>query len=159
MTSLRAKLALGFGGLLAILLAVSLLSVIVLNSYSHTLERFFRENYNSAIYCDRMKDALDALDSRAQGIVWGDAEITQKIAEAAQMRQFQSNLDLQLANCTLPGELELSRRLDAGSGRNYRRSYPASSTPPMETPATFIAARSFRNISPRDRSPSGSRTP
>ncbi|HSZ54326.1 MAG TPA: ATP-binding protein [Tepidisphaeraceae bacterium] len=122
MTSLRAKLALGFGGLLAILLAVSLLSVIVLNSYSHTLERFFRENYNSAIYCDRMKDALDALDSRAQGIVWGDAEITQKIAEAAQMRQFQSNLDLQLANCTLPGELELSRRLDA-LWQNYRRAY------------------------------------
>ena len=43
MRSLRAKLALGFGGLLAILLAVSLLSIVVLTRYSHTLERAFRD--------------------------------------------------------------------------------------------------------------------
>jgi signal transduction histidine kinase len=122
MTSLRAKLALGFGGLLAILLAVSLLSITVLTSYSHTLEQVFRENYNSAIYCDRMKAALDALDARAQGIVWGDADVTRKIDEHAQTRQFQSNLDLQLANCTLPGELEQTRRL-ATLWQQYQHAY------------------------------------
>jgi NtrC-family two-component system sensor histidine kinase KinB len=122
MTSLRAKLTLGFGGLLAILLAVSLLSVVVLTSYSHTLERVFRENYNSAIYCDKMKAALDALDTRAQGIVWGDPETKGQIDEAAQKEQFQSNLNLQLANCTLPGELDQTRRL-ATLWENYRRVY------------------------------------
>lgn len=49
MISLRAKLAAGFGGLLLILLVSSLLSMIVLTRYSHTLERVFHENYNSAI--------------------------------------------------------------------------------------------------------------
>lgn len=122
MTSLRAKLALGFGGLLAILLAVSLLSIIVLTSYSHTLERVFRENYNSAIYCDKMKAALDALDARAQATVWGDAEVTRKIDEAQQVRQFQSNLELQLGNVTLPGELEQTRHL-ASLWQDYQRAY------------------------------------
>src|SRR5690348_2577933 len=111
MRSLRAKLALGFGGLLAILLAVSLLSIVVLTRYSHTLERAFRDNYNSAIYCDRMKEALDALDDRAQRRIWNDAQSGIRPDEAAAFRQFETSLNLQLANCTVPGEMELTRQL------------------------------------------------
>lgn len=122
MISLRAKLALGFGGLLSILLAVSLLSMIVLTRYSHTLERVFHENYNSAIYCDRMKAALDALDSRAQAIAWGTSDLSSPFDPAAQKQQFETNLDLQLANCTLPGELDRTRQL-ASIWIDYRRAY------------------------------------
>lgn len=122
MTSLRAKLAVGFGGLLAILLAVSLLSMIVLTRYSHTLERVFRENYDSAIYCDQMKAALDALDARAQAIAWGDSNSSIHADPAAQKQQFETNLNLQLANCTLPGELERTRQL-ASIWSDYRRTY------------------------------------
>lgn len=122
MTSLRAKLAVGFGGLLAILLAVSLLSMIVLTRYSHTLERVFRENYDSAIYCDQMKAALDALDARAQAIAWGDSDSSIHADPAAQKQQFETNLNLQLANCTLPGELERTRQL-ASIWSDYRRTY------------------------------------
>ncbi|HEX5241705.1 MAG TPA: ATP-binding protein [Tepidisphaeraceae bacterium] len=122
MTSLKAKLAAGFGGLLAILLAVSLLSMIVLTRYSHTLERVFRENYDSAIYCDQMKAALDALDTRAQAIAWGNSDSSIQVDPAAQKQQFEANLNLQLANCTLPGELERTRQL-ASIWTGYRRAY------------------------------------
>ena len=47
MISLRHKLWLGFGTLLLILLAVSVITAIVLTNYSHGLERIFRENYDS----------------------------------------------------------------------------------------------------------------
>ncbi len=122
MTSLRAKLAVGFGGLLLILLAVSLLSMVVLTRYSHTLERVFRENYDSAIYCDQMKAALDALDARAQAIAWGVSDSSIQADPSKQKQQFETNLDLQLANCTLPGELERTRQL-ASIWASYRGAY------------------------------------
>src|SRR5258708_38988733 len=70
--SLRRKLWLGFGGLLAILATVSALSVVVLTRYSRALERVFRENYDSAVYCDAMKASLDQLNSRAQALLWDE---------------------------------------------------------------------------------------
>ena len=47
MFGLRQKLALGFGGLLAILVAISALSIARMDAYSRTLETIFRENYDS----------------------------------------------------------------------------------------------------------------
>lgn len=113
MKSLRIKLTLAFGGLLAILLAVSILSILVLTSYSHTLETLFRENYDSAIYCDRMKEALDALNSGAEHLTFQDPLSLGRIDPRSEIKAFESNLNSQLANCTLPGELELTRRLQS----------------------------------------------
>ena len=111
MTSLRARLWAGFGALLLIVVAVSTLSVVVLTRYSHALERVFRENYNSAVYCDAMKDALDRLDLAAQRQAWGAPREPDSSPSPAIL--FGQNLNRQLNNCTLPGELELSRQLAA----------------------------------------------
>jgi two-component system, NtrC family, sensor histidine kinase KinB len=111
MTSLRHKLWLGFGGLLLILLLVSLLTVIVLTRYSHALERIFQENYNSAVYCDAMKDALDRLNLRQQLLIWNDHSAS-RIDSAVEQTNFRTNLALQLGNCTLPGELEHTLHLE-----------------------------------------------
>ncbi len=73
MISLRHKLWIGFGTLLLILLAVSLLTAVVLTRYSHALERVFRENYDSVTYCDQMKDAMDQLNLRALLLIWNPA--------------------------------------------------------------------------------------
>ena len=132
MTSLRAKLAVGFGGLLLILLIVSLLSMVVLTRYSHTLERVFRENYDSAIYCDQMKAALDALDARAQAIAWGDSDSSFQVDPTKRKQQFETNLNLQLANCTLPGELERTRQL-ASIWANYRGAYEQFDAAPADS--------------------------
>ena len=122
MTSLRGKLTLGFGGLLAILLAVSILSIIVLTRYSHALDRVFRENYDSAVYCHQMNESLDGLNTRAERRIWRGADEGNETDSAAEARRFQTNLDLQLRNCTLPGELALTRQL-ATAWNQYQAAY------------------------------------
>ena len=108
--SLRRKLWLGFGGLLAILVAVSVLSVVVLTRYSRALKQVFRENYDSALYCDAMKASLDELHTRAQRLVWSDPGAT-LIDPIAEQNRFDDNLGKQLGNVSLPGEKELTLHL------------------------------------------------
>lgn len=110
MISLRTKLWLGFGGLLMILLIVSALSMAVLTRYSHALERVFRENYDSAVYCDGMKESLDQLNIRAQRLIWEESAARQTSADVLEA-EFESNLGKQLKNVSLPGELERTRHL------------------------------------------------
>lgn len=104
MISLRHKLWLGFGGLVVILLAVSIMTVAVLTRYSHALEDSFRDNYNSVVFCDAMKGALDRLNGWAQWQLWETAD--SHIDVAAEERTFEHNLNEQIENCTLPGELD-----------------------------------------------------
>ena len=110
MISLRHKLWLGFGGLLLILLSVSFLSVVFLTSYSHTLERVFRENYNSAVYCDQMRDALDRLNLRSQLLIWSPGD-SSSVDVASQESAFEKNLSDQELNCTLAGEAQHTAHL------------------------------------------------
>ena len=112
MKTLRGRLWIGFGGLLFILVLVSALSVFVLTRYSRVLQQVFRENYNSAVYCDQMKDALDRADAAAQRQVWGGGDSPE--AEIAGARaDFDANLRKQLGNVTLSGERERTEELKA----------------------------------------------
>jgi two-component system, NtrC family, sensor histidine kinase KinB len=110
MRSLRHRLWLGFGGLLAVLIGVSVLSLIVLTRYSRILERVFRENYDSVLYCEAMKESLDQLNNRAQQIIWQDAQ-SPPIDVAAYKNIFSRNLHGELGNITLPGEGDLAHQL------------------------------------------------
>ena len=121
MKSLRRRLWLGFGGMLLILALVSALSVIVFTRYSHALERVFRENYDSAVYCDAMKDALDRLDLSAQRRLW-DAAAVDPHETSARIAQFDDNLARQLNNVSLPGEAQASQTL-AREWDLYRAEY------------------------------------
>jgi NtrC-family two-component system sensor histidine kinase KinB len=122
MKSLRAKLAIGFGGMLVILLVVSLLSIVVLTRYSRALEKVFRDNYDSVLYCNQMKDSLDELNTRAQRLVWQEGGDSGQVDEAAQIARFQKNLDLQIGNVNVPGEPELTEQLRA-LWQSYRNNY------------------------------------
>ena len=122
MKSLRAKLAVGFGGMLVILLVVSLLSIVVLTRYSRALEKVFRDNYDSVLYCNQMKDSLDELNTRAQRIVWQEGGDSGQVDEAAQIARFQKNLDLQIGNVNVPGEPELTEQLRT-LWQSYRNNY------------------------------------
>ncbi len=55
-----------------------------------------------------MKEALDAMSLRAQQVIWDETVTT---SAAADESQFETNLQLQLGNCTLPGEADLSKHL------------------------------------------------
>ncbi|HMB96757.1 MAG TPA: ATP-binding protein, partial [Tepidisphaeraceae bacterium] len=107
----RSKLWFGFGGLLVILVIVSIMSIAVLTRYSHALEQMFRENYDSAIYCNEMKDSLDQLNARALQLIWNKPQPSDRIDSVAQIERFETNLNQQLGNTTLPGEADLSKQL------------------------------------------------
>jgi signal transduction histidine kinase len=69
-----------------------------------------------------MKLALDALNAQAEHVVWRDPAMVEAIDVDSQVQRFESNLNLQLANCTLPGELELTSRLRS-LWQEYKHSY------------------------------------
>ena len=120
MRTLRGRLWLGFGGLLLILVLVSALSVVVLTRYSRILQQVFRENYDSAVYCDQMKDALDRADAAAQRLVWGGT-VTDAGTVAQARSDFDKNLRKQLGNVTLSGERERTEELK-GEWAQYQQS-------------------------------------
>ena len=63
MFGLRKKLSLGLGGLLAIILATSLMSILQLTRLGESIDVILRENYRSVIACQDMKEALERMDS------------------------------------------------------------------------------------------------
>src|SRR5271170_88067 len=122
MISLRSKLWLGAGGLVAILATVTVLSIVALNRYSHELDRVFKENYRSAVYCDAMKRSLDHLNSHTLHELWNQP--ADEFNSIAEFQAFDANLQLQIANITLPGEADLTYRL-ADLWHKYRQDYQA----------------------------------
>jgi NtrC-family two-component system sensor histidine kinase KinB len=103
MLSLRAKLALGFGGLLALLTLVGLQSTVWISRLGSSIDVTLRENYDSVAACDQMKEALERLDSSALFALAGDAQGGRGLA-GRQAPLFVKALDAELHNITLPGE-------------------------------------------------------
>jgi signal transduction histidine kinase/HAMP domain-containing protein len=113
MFGLQQKLVLGFGGLLAILVIISALSIARLDRYSRTLETIFRENYDSVTYGQSMREAIDALDEDAQTILFPQSSPVPHAQKSVADRQaqFQFNLEKERGNTTLPGERELAESI------------------------------------------------
>jgi signal transduction histidine kinase/HAMP domain-containing protein len=127
MISLRSKLWLGGGGLLAILALVTVLSILALNRYSEELDRVFKENYNSAVYCDAMKRSLDHLNTRALRELWNQP--ADEFDPNAEFKAFDVNLHRQIGNVTLPGEGDLTHHL-ADLWNQYHGDYQAFESTP-----------------------------
>jgi signal transduction histidine kinase len=107
---LRTKLTLGFVVLLAILLAVGVESISLLDRLGGSIDVILRENYVSVIACEQMKESLERMDSGALFALAGHAE--QGRALAAQNRpRFEKALQTELGNITLAGEGERAERL------------------------------------------------
>ena len=106
--SFRTKLILAFSGPLAILILLGLVSIRTIATSSHTLQKIFRENYDSVAACLKMKDALLAMDRTAEKFVW---EGVKDGSLSSQVRKFADHLRFQQGNVTLPGEQELTDNL------------------------------------------------
>ena len=63
MLGLRQKLSLGFGGLLVIILVIGVQSIVHLTKLGESIDVILRENYRSVIACQKMKEALERIDS------------------------------------------------------------------------------------------------
>jgi len=106
MMNLRTKLLLGFGALLALLLVVSALSIVVILGYTQAIDVVLHQNYDSVIYGQKMREAVDVLTFQAQGVAYAGAEQDAAFqAEQAKAKKlFDENLAKENHNITLSGE-------------------------------------------------------
>lgn len=107
---LRTKLTLGFVSLLAILIAVGVESISLLDQLGSSIDVILRENYVSVVACERMKESLERMDSGALFALAGEEQQGRTLAVEHRPR-FEEALKTALGNITLPGEEERAERL------------------------------------------------
>lgn len=63
MIGIRQKLILGFGGLLAIVAVIGVLTMSQINDLGQAIDVILRENYRSVVACQDMKESLERINS------------------------------------------------------------------------------------------------
>lgn len=116
MISLRHKLALGFGGLLAIIAIMALLTFQQIDRLGNAIDVILRQNYRSVTACQEMKEALEKID-RDILFSFTEQQGTDLRDIADSEHQFRQALEVELGNITLPGEKERAERTAALFGR------------------------------------------
>lgn len=136
---LRTRLILGFIGMLAILLAVGVESITLLDELGGSIDVILRENYVSVIACGEMKESLERMDSGALFALAGEEEQGRTLV-AEHRPKFEKALKTELGNITLPGEGERAERVR----RLYGTYVPvltqilAPETPPAERRSLYF---------------------
>ena len=92
--SIKSKIATGIGILFALLLTMSIMSIVFINLLSTKTENLLTANYNTIQYCSEMSDAIDEID-----------------ANPAALGRFEKNLTAQEANITEAGENAATQEL------------------------------------------------
>jgi NtrC-family two-component system sensor histidine kinase KinB len=119
---LRPKLALGFGGLLLLLVATGWQSISLLDRLGGSIDVILKENYRSVLACQDMKEALERMDSGALFALADDPARGRQLAAEHQPR-FEEALAIERGNVTLAGEGPLAERLADLYG-SYREALP-----------------------------------
>jgi len=115
--SLKTKLILASCGPLLILLVVGLISIRTITESSKTLDRIFRENYDSVAACLAMKQAILQIERGVEPLLY-ESSADKTIIDSAVLR-FSQSLKFLQRNVNLPGEQELTNKL-AESWKIYR---------------------------------------
>ncbi len=137
MIGIRQKLMLGFGGLLAVIAVIGVLTMTQINDLGRAINVILKENYRSVVACQDMKEALERIDS---GILY---TLIGRETEGVQMTdgyasRFRTALDTELGNITLPGEREKSRRIQS-LFKAYRNAMPLVTRASRALPARQAA--------------------
>lgn len=121
MISLRHKLALGFGGLLAILALMALLTVQQIDRLGNAIDVILKQNYRSVTASQEMKEALEKMD---RGLLFAltQEHVADQRAISDNERRFRQALTVELGNITLPGEKEKAEKI-AVLFERYIRAY------------------------------------
>jgi two-component system, NtrC family, sensor histidine kinase KinB len=115
---LRQKLSLCFGGLLLIIVAIGIQSILHLTRLGESIDVILRENYRSVVACQEMKEALERIDSGILFMLLGDADRGKDLIETHRLA-FEKALRVESNNVTLPGEGEKVASL-VGLFQQYR---------------------------------------
>ncbi len=135
--SLRTRIVLTLLPLLALMAALGAVAVVLLHRLGGRIDAILRENYDSVQYMERLKEALERIDSSFTFALSGrEAQARRQFAE--QWPTYLDNLRREQGNITLPGEGELVDRLAALTDR-YRRQGDAFYAAPVRA-ASGVAA-------------------
>jgi two-component system, NtrC family, sensor histidine kinase KinB len=104
--TLKTKLITGLCGLLGVVLVVGVLSIRTSNDFSSSIQRIFRENYDSVVACYKMKDTVEQLDRTVMSSLWENSPISDSKVETI-LAEFEHNLKFQQGNITVPGEQDM----------------------------------------------------
>ena len=109
-TTLRTKLLAGLMPLLGLTVGIGLWAIATLNHLGGRIDVILRENYQSVLAAEGMKESLERMDSAALFAVSGQDE---RAAELVRIHQpiFERNLARERGNVTVAGEQELADRL------------------------------------------------
>jgi len=110
--TLRMKLTLGFLPLLAILIGLGLWAIVMFYGLGGNIDVILRENYRSVLAVERMKEALERMDS---GLMFAFSGRDQQAREqfAKSREEFDRQLAVEQNNITVAGEQELVDDLTA----------------------------------------------
>jgi NtrC-family two-component system sensor histidine kinase KinB len=130
--TLRIKLLVGLTPLLAIMVGLGLWAVYMLDHLGGRIDVILRENYESVLAAEGMKEALERMDSAALIALSGRDDRARRQFQENQPH-FQANLEKERHNVTVEGEQELADRLAALYATFLRKSeafYALPAQPP-----------------------------
>ncbi len=110
MLGLRQKISLGFSALLIIIIVIGTQSILYLSKLGVSIDVILRENYQSVIACQQMKEALERIDSGILFVLLGHTREGNELVRNNQAA-FEKSLQVELSNITLPAEGEKAARL------------------------------------------------
>jgi two-component system, NtrC family, sensor histidine kinase KinB len=121
--TLRTRLLLAQGPLALALALVGVLAVATLADLGKSGQRILADNYRSVLAAQRMKEAIERIDSAALFLVIG--EDARGLRQAAENRpRFESELRVEEENITEPGEKEAAEALRR-NWTDYQRAFDA----------------------------------
>jgi PAS domain S-box-containing protein len=129
-----------------LVLALGLLGAIAVTTIGRlgsASEKILKDNYRSVLAAQRMKEALERMDSAALFVVLGRWEEGRKLAWPNR-KLFDTELEVQRNNITEPGELEATKALSA-AWRDYLALYDEFLAP---TPGVKLQSRYFDELYP-----------
>ncbi len=110
--TLRGRIILTLVPVLALLLVLGTVGVVLLSHVGGRIDAILRENYDSVLAMERLREALERIDSSFQFILSGE-ETKARAQYRANWAVYRENLRFEQGNITHPGEEELVEELTA----------------------------------------------
>src|ERR1022692_4293487 len=104
----------------ALLAVLGITGVVLLHRLGNRIDAILRDNYDSVIYMERLKEALERIDSSYTFALAGQ-ENKARDQYKEQWEPFEQNLVAEQGNITVPGEKELVDRLTVLAERYRKR--------------------------------------
>jgi signal transduction histidine kinase/HAMP domain-containing protein len=136
---LGTKLVLAQVPLVLALLVTIVVGNVVTRDLGRGAARILRDNYRSVLAAQRMKEAIERMDSAVMFVIAGEAARGQAQL-AANRARFEAELAVQEANITEPGERELTAALRARWGEYQAQVAGVATLPPPALRDRYFAA-------------------